>query len=212
VGALLMPDTASAAPPVGLSITLGDAVQQVHPHQRATYSVTLDNQGGRAVSGHLVLETPNYVVVSDRHGTGKHQQTWSVTVPAGKSVTRTAAVRIGSIPPTELRVTSLAWLVRGRVGSLPLVRTADADRIAGVRDPARSISAAAVPRRPAALAPDSSGGPAGLIGWSLAAFVAAVVAGGVILHRRRSRRADAADGEGMPGHVPRYRSLGGQAE
>jgi LPXTG-motif cell wall-anchored protein len=83
-------------------------------------------------------------------------------------------------------VTVLASLYRGAsVAGSPLIRTADADRIAGVKDPAHTVPSPgrSSPPRAAGSRGSSSGAP---LTWSLAgAGFVALLAGGLIWRRRR---------------------------
>ena len=134
------PAAAAAAPvPTGLSITLADGRSQVHSDQDVTYTSRITNAGSRKVTGSLVLTVPSYVKIDKTRGATLRTAglVWHVSVPAGKSVTRTVSAHIGTIPKDQLRVTTLASLYKGkRTNGVPVIRTAVANRITGVPDPA----------------------------------------------------------------------------
>lgn len=182
---------AAAAPAANLSITLTDAAQQVTSEQDVTYVATVTNGGGERFAGRLVVDLPAYARVDDAHRgrVGKHAVTWNVRIAAGKSISRTVDVHLGRIPKGDVRVTTLASLFQqGGSKTLPLIRTADADRIAGVKDPARTITSA-----PGAAKPGAGSGSTGGDGtnWWLVAGLPAgalvVLLGAGALARRRRR-------------------------
>jgi hypothetical protein len=187
-------DVASAAPaPVKLSITVTDDATLIHPKSATEYSATVTNQGSRSVRGTLVLTTPDYLRYAHVRGNGKITNgdvRWKITVGAGQAVTERVTVRVQSIPKSAVRVTTLASFYLGRVTDTPVIRTADADRIPGVKDPAPvAAPRTAIPKKPhrEAAASDSAG--FGALGWSLVGGGAVLVllAAGLLARRWRRR-------------------------
>jgi len=173
---------AAAAPP-GLSISITSANSDVHPGDRLSYVATLRNDGTSAIDGRLVVTVPSYVRISGAAGgdlTGS-EASWTVQVPAGGSVTEKVTAVLGGIPKGELRITTLVGLYLGDAAQ-PVIRSAEADTIAGVTDPAHAASDA----------PARSGAVISPIGWiGIAAagilIVAGLVAAFWVLRARRIR-------------------------
>jgi LPXTG-motif cell wall-anchored protein len=146
VAGLAAPTGAEAAappPPAQLSITLTDGVTQVHSNTDVTYTTKVINQGSRPVTAELVLSTPTYVTITHAAGAkaADHAATWRITVRPGRSVSRTTTAHIGAISKTDYRVTTVASLYPGKATTgVPLIRTAVANTIAGVTDPARTVT------------------------------------------------------------------------
>ncbi|HKC27033.1 MAG TPA: hypothetical protein VKB75_03380 [Jatrophihabitans sp.] len=147
IGSLVMVATAAgwsssaaAAPsPVRLSISITDGVARIH--HKATYAATITNQGSAGENGTLLVTVPEYLRYTRVSGNGKITRTgvrWKVTVAAGTQLTERVTVRVTAIPKFAVRVTTLASFYLGRVSGTPVIRTADADRIAGVKDAALS--------------------------------------------------------------------------
>jgi len=203
---------AAAAPaPVGLSITLSDSLAQVHSGQDVTMTARLSNAGTRPFSGHLVIEVPGYVHVTHAQG-GKIVRSdvrWSVSVPGGKSVSREVKAHIGMIAAGQLRVTTLASVFAGKVSGVPLIRTADADLIAGVKDPARTVPPGGAAAKGKSVSPAARDG--GTNWWLAAGAPAAVVvvlAAAVLWWRRRRRGGTPVDV--VDSEVSRERALVGE--
>jgi hypothetical protein len=124
---------------VRLSITLTDSAASVAPHTEPTYRASLINAGSDAVSGWLVVSAPGYMPSVRANVDGKitkHDLRWKITVPAGQAVTQPVRFRVLAIPKSAVRVTVLASFYLGAVTGMPVIRTADSDRIPGVVDPA----------------------------------------------------------------------------
>jgi hypothetical protein len=194
-------DVASAAPaPVKLSITVTDEATLIHPKSATEYSATVTNQGSRSVRGTLVLTTPDYIRYAHVRGNGKITNgdvRWKIAVGAGQAVTERVTVRVRTIPKSAVRVTTLASFYLGGVTGTPVIRTADADRIPGVKD-AAPVSApdTAAPKQPhresasasaSASASDRTG--LGMLGWSLlgGGAVIGLLAAALIARRWRRR-------------------------
>jgi hypothetical protein len=175
IGVLAASGTAAAAPPPQLSISLSDGVETVHSDMSVSYSAAVENSGAKAVAGTLALDVPTYGHYTKTAGgkTAKQHVSWKVRVPAGKTVRKTATVRLATIAQGQSRVTTLASFYVGRTTGPPIVRTADADRIQGVADPAPVTSAApstaAGPTKaaPSKAATSSSDSGLGAVGWIL---------------------------------------------
>lgn len=197
-GTALVAVPAAAAPvPAGLSITLTDGVTQVRSDMDVTYTVKVGNAGGTKVTAKLVLTAPAYATLSRAAaaGTGKHIVTWKITVPAGKAITRTASAHIGTIARTDLRVTTLASLYQGKSSSgVPLIRTADANSIAGVTDPAHTVPPPGHPGRSLQQHTDSGPSLWLIVGLPIAA-VLLLAAAAALWWRRRRGNSEPADEE-----------------
>jgi hypothetical protein len=181
---------AAAAPPVELSISLSDGVGEVHSAMDVTYAAKVTNGGGAKVAGRLEIAVPGYVKLKKGGGgkVSKQTATWTVTVPAGKTVSRSVRAHIGDITKGEVRVTALASVFQGR-SDVPLIRTADADRIAGVHDPA---PAAPTPK-PAANAAKDDGGVNLWLVAGLPGAAVVLIAAAWLLRRRRHAGNSSAD-------------------
>jgi hypothetical protein len=186
-------DVASAAPaPVKLSITVTDDATLIHPKSATEYSTTVTNQGSRPVRGTLVLTTPDYIRYAHVRGNGritKGDVRWKITVGAGRTVTERVNVRVRSIPKSAVRVTTLASFYLGAVTGTPVIRTADADRIPGVKDPAPVAAPHPVaPNKAHRAATTSDSAGFGPLGWSLVGGGAVIVLVAAALLARRRRR------------------------
>jgi hypothetical protein len=198
VTAVVVAGFASAAPAPGaaapdatrLSISVSDGVSQVRDKTSVAYIATVVNDGAAAVSGKLVLEVPEYA----RYGRAREAKvtkqvaSWTVEVLPHSTVARRATAKIGTIPPGQLRVTSLASLFLGPVTGAPAIRAADSDRIAGVVDPPAIPLPQPTSKRPAAAAtgPDDGGSSTWVLvgGPVLAAGLAGLA--GLVWWRRRA--------------------------
>lgn len=182
VGAVAAPPGLSGAAQPGLSVAVSDGVGEVRSGADLTYTATLTNAGAKPVTTRMVLTVPPYLAVraGDDAQVGAHSITWQVVVRPGTSVRRTVSAHVGAIPETERRVTTLVSIYQGTATSLPLIRSADADRIHGVDDRARSVA-------PASKASSSSSSGAAWAAVSAGALVIAAGAGLIGYRRRRSR-------------------------
>lgn len=219
VAAVPCPAAGAAGPtsPVRLSIALTDNHITMAAHSAAAYTATVTNSGIQAVSGTLVFAAPGFVQYPDaaRHGMiTKHDARWKITVPGGQSVTERVTVRVGTIPKSAIRVTSLASFYIGAASGSPVIRTADADRIAGVQDPAPAPAITPPAAKPKT---GSAGGGLGAVGWSLiggGALALVALVAGLGIRRRRARRPgwltdqDASDGNAQSDDL--LASLGGR--
>ena len=174
---------AEAAAPAGLSISIQrEGSTEVHAGDSLTYTATVRNDGTDPVDGRLVITVPTYVEITDLGGAegAGDDASWTVTVPAGESVTKTLTVKLDTIPKEELRVTTLVGLYLGDEAE-PTIRSADAAAIAGVKDPAHASDDPDV-------APASP--LASPLVWLVVGAVVVIVAVAVwILVRRRRARA-----------------------
>ncbi|MDQ1545886.1 MAG: hypothetical protein QOH69_790 [Actinomycetota bacterium] len=131
----------ASAPPPGLSITLSDARGQTQSGATLTYTATVFNAGAVPVRGRLDVTIPSYAAfvgtaASDHKGA---DVSWPIAVDAGKSASRKVTVKLGTIPKSEVRFTTIATLYPAGSGTQILVRTADPDAIRGVVDPAHTV-------------------------------------------------------------------------
>jgi hypothetical protein len=140
--------TPHAAAPPGLSVTISDATAQTASKATLTYTSTLTNAGTRPVTAQLVLAIPSYASYAQAPGAAVDKQTatWPVTVAAGKAVTKRAAVTLGTIPKGEVRVTTLISVYLPGHPPTLLIRSAEANRIQGVTDPAHTVNAVGASR------------------------------------------------------------------
>jgi hypothetical protein len=142
------------------------------------YTATAKNSGTSPVDGRLLITVPAYLHVTaagDATRTGV-EASWAVTVPAGGSVTKKLDGVLDDIPKGELRVTTLVSLYIGDAAQ-PAIRSAEADTIAGVIDPARAVNDPAPARAGGAL-------PIGWIALGIGALALVVVVGAWWLARR----------------------------
>jgi hypothetical protein len=181
---------AEAAVPPQLSITLTDGVAQTRSGQSLTYTATVTNGGAKQVKGKLVLEVPAFTSA----GHAKHSAqtvTWTMTARGDSTVTRKATVKVHTIPKGMVRVTTLASVYLGATSGVPVIRTADADRIAGVPDPTPvtvSLRPSASPtKRPAAVSAQDGNGASLWLAAGLPIVIAAGLAAGALVWWRRRR-------------------------
>ena len=170
----------AASSPAGLSVTIRNDNTQVQSGDQVKYTVTVKNAGVVPVDGRLVVTVPGYVSVlaavgADRSGA---DASWPITVPAGGTVSKEVTGQLGAIPKGELRVTTLASFYLGDA-SEPAIRSAEADSIAGVSDPAHAVGERPTTAQPGLWMGWIIGGTAVVI-----AIIAALVV--VVLMRRRS--------------------------
>lgn len=175
----------AASPAPEMSVTITDGLKTVESGTKVTYTTEVKNLGVQPVDAKVVLTVPSYVSVKSGGGgtVKKSDTTWSITVSPRKASTLELTGTIGTIPKTEVRVTAVASVYVEGVKPSPLIRTADANRIAGVADtpkPAPTDSSA------------SASTPA--LGWVSAALItagivvlAAIIATVIIVRRRQNR-------------------------
>jgi len=180
---------AAPAPPAQLSIALTDNLTQAHSNSDVSYAAKVTNNGTSPVSAELVLSTPSYVTVT--HATGAkvvaHAATWRITVRPGHSVSKSATARIGVIAKGDYRVSTLASLYEEEATSgVPLIRTAVANTIAGVTDPAHTIKGTT----PHQVRTGGSAGTNWLLVAGLPALVAVLLLGATLLWWRRRQESD----------------------
>ncbi|HEV7742235.1 MAG TPA: hypothetical protein VGO65_07430 [Pseudolysinimonas sp.] len=173
--------------PAGLSIAIHNDSTEVRSGDALTYTVVVENSGSDRVDGRLVVTLPDFVRAVDVGGADRSgaDLSWPISVAGGEKVTETVTGRIGEIPADEVRVTTLAGVYLGDA-SEPAVRTAEADAIAGVADPAHAVA-----DRPAT----ASAGPA--LGWIIGGAGGVIAAGLLVLvmmARRRQSRLSAGGG------------------
>lgn len=180
------PMTEPAAPAAQLSVTLDSKTKTVSSGDTVAYTGRVKNLADTDADVKIVVDAPAYVTL--RGGKGgtidKNQATWTTTVRPGADASFTVDGKIGKIPTTERRVTTLASVYVGDTPS-PVVRTAAATFIDGVDD----TPGGKAKGKPAAA---SSGAPAAILWWGIAGAVLLllVIAGVVIIVvvRRRRRR------------------------
>jgi hypothetical protein len=181
LGLLAAAPAASAAPQ--MSVTITDHVKTVKPGMSLTYTTTVQNMGPDPVDTKVVLTVPSYVKIEGaRDGSvEKNAGTWTVTVEPHKTSRLQLTAKVGTIPESEVRVTTVASVYVDGVKPSPLIRTADANLIRGVADtptPKPGTSS------PAVQSPT--------IGWTIAIVIAAVLIVAAIIttvvrvRRRRS--------------------------
>jgi hypothetical protein len=184
VGALLTavltvgPMTAAqAVPPTGLSISIRNDSSELHSGDSLAYTATVRNSGTTPVDGRLAITVPAYVRVTDATGADRSgaDSNWTVVVPAGGSVTKKLVGVLGNIPKTEVRVTTLVSLYVGDA-TQPVIRSAESDTIAGVKDPAHAVN-----DQPA----KAASSPIGWIGLGIGAIA---LIGVLVLARSLGRR------------------------
>lgn len=180
LGAAAATPPPSAAP--DLSVSLASDADAVAAGDDLTYTAEIVNRG-EAVDARIVLEPPTFVEllkVGDGGTLADNVATWTSALPAKATTTVTVTATVADIPGTERRATALVSVyVNG--ATTPLIRSASADRIAGVDDEPSTT-------------PESQGMPP----WALTAIgvvlaIAAVVIVVVVLRRRRPADADAVD-------------------
>jgi len=173
---------AAAAPPAGLSISIKTDGGSLRSGAQVSYTATVQNDGIAAVDGRLVVTVPNYVSINAADGghLAGSDASWTVELPAGARVTKKVSATLGDIPKGELRVTTLVSLYLGDA-TQPAIRSAEADAIAGVTDPAHAVGDKAVDT--SAAAPPTLVG----IGIGAAAILVAVAVLGLWWFARRRR-------------------------
>jgi hypothetical protein len=192
-GALsLAPSAQAATPPPGLSVTISDATAQTTSKATLTYTSTLTNAGTRPVTAQLVLAIPGYASYVQATGAtvDKQNATWPVTVPAGRSVVKKASVTLGTIPQGEVRVTTLISVYLPGHPPTLLIRSAEANRIQGVSDPAHTVNTAGANR--GGSRPISAGTVAAI---AVPGVLVLLLVGAWALRARR-RNGDGGDGSG----------------
>lgn len=174
---------AAAATPE-LSVTITDGHKTVESGEAVTYSTEVKNLGTDPLIAKVVVTVPGYVTAHAPDGgtVDKQDTTWAITVDPGKTATVKLSGKIGTIPKSEVRVTAVASVYVDGAKPSPLVRSADASRIAGVAD-----------TPPPASTEKASSKASSAAGWIIGGIIAAVVAiaaiaFALILIRRRSHR------------------------
>lgn len=174
--AFASPDDAPA-----VSIAVSDGREEAAAGDRLRYTVEVENAGGQAFSGSVILRVPDFVEVEASGATVEGSiATWNLEIPAGGSAKWEAAAIVGDAPGDAYQVVVLAEVADG--GGAVVVRAADADAIPGA--PA-----------PPAVAGMTGAGP-GLAEWMIPAGILSTVilAGtsvtllGVVLARRSRPR------------------------
>jgi hypothetical protein len=130
-------------PPPGLSITIDNASSTTKPDSDVNYKLTLANAGTDSVTAWIVASVPTYAKITDAGGgqVSGHNDTWKVTVGAGKKQTETLTAHIGTIPKSTYRVTALASVYLSKnTSKAPVIRSADSDAIPGMTEPNASHS------------------------------------------------------------------------
>ena len=132
----------AVAPPSGLSIAITDGVKQIKSGATLHYTASVTNDGVKPLTGELAITIPTYARFTDDGSAkvSKVNASWSVTVKPGKTTSQRISVVVGAIPKQEYRVTTLATLYPSATSTQILVRSADPDSIAGVTDPAHTVS------------------------------------------------------------------------
>jgi hypothetical protein len=173
--------TADAAVPTGLSVSIQNDHAEVHSGDRVVYTATLRNDGTNAVDGRLVITVPAFIHVTGAEGADRTglDASWTVTVPAGERVTKKLTGTLDDIPKGQVRVTTLVGLYLGDAAQ-PVIRSADAAAIAGVKDPAHAVNDQA----PRTDAPAASWIWVGL-GIAAVVLLAAIAAGWLVWRRGR---------------------------
>ena len=173
--------TADAAVPTGLSVSIQNDHAEVHSGDRVAYTATVRNDGTSAVDGRLVITVPAFIHVTGAEGADRTglDASWTVTVPAGERVTKKLTGTLDDIPKGQVRVTTLVGLYLGDAAQ-PVIRSADAASIAGVKDPAHAVKDG-----PPGSAPVTS--PAIWIVGVGALVLLAAIAVGLLVWRRRRR-------------------------
>jgi hypothetical protein len=132
---------AEAVAPPGLSVSIRSGSSEVRAGDRLEYTATVRNSGTSPVDGRLLITVPAYLRVASAAGATRSglDTSWIVTVPAGGSVKKKLVGVLDDIPKGELRVTTLVGLYIGDA-TQPAIRSAEADTIAGITDPAHAIN------------------------------------------------------------------------
>lgn len=185
LGAAVITTAAPAgAAPVGLSVSVSDGAEETEAGATLTYTATVRNTGGEAISGRLVISLPSYLThgaQAPKATVAGSDATWSITVTPGGESTVTATATVGAPPLGERSVVVLASVILDGADS-PVIRSADSDRLAGAGAPT-SVTLANSDST------DREGG-LGPVGYALASLgLVAVLAIAVLLLVRRSRRA-----------------------
>lgn len=174
-------------PPPGLSITIDNAATTTKPDSDVSYKITLANAGSGSVTAWIVASVPSYAKIDDAGGgqVSGHNDTWKVTVGAGKKQTETITAHIGTIPKGTYRVTALASVYLSKnTSKAPVIRSADSDAIPGVAEPKASHPSSTASKAPHSSSSTKTPVVVGVAG-GIVIIAAAVVA---LVLTRRSRR------------------------
>ncbi|MGJ4845267.1 hypothetical protein [Leifsonia sp. Le1] len=138
-------------PAAQLSVTLTNSEKTVTTGDKVTYTGHVKNLGAAEAAVTIALEAPGYLELGATTGAtvDKNTATWTPTIAPGADNSFTISATIGKIPSTERRVTAVASVYVGD-GKKPVVRTADASFIQGVKDtphqkPARAAATRSAP-------------------------------------------------------------------
>ncbi|WP_431245575.1 hypothetical protein [Leifsonia xyli] len=169
-------------PAAQLSVTLANSEKTVKAGDRITYTGHVKNLGATEAKVTVVLDAPGYVELGAASGAevDKNTATWTPTIAPGGDSTFTIPAAVGKIPSAERRVTTLASVYVGE-DKTPIVRTADASHIQGVKDTPGGT----------ATAPHSQKSTPMALPWVVAGTVLlllVVVAAALLLILRRRRR------------------------
>ncbi|HEY0247902.1 MAG TPA: hypothetical protein VGC45_06535 [Gryllotalpicola sp.] len=185
------PTATPTPPPPGLSIAIDNGAKSTAPDSDVKYTVTFTNAGTDPVTASIVASIPAYGKITDAGGGQVKAQddTWKVTVAAGKKQSETVTAHIGAIPKGSYRVTALASVYLGEdTSGAPLIRSADSDAIPGVKEPTApaptsTATATATASSGAAIPPIAIG-----IGGGILVVIAALVVAIVLIRRGRARK------------------------
>ena len=190
-------------PPPGLSIAIDNGAEQTRPNTDVRYRTTLANDGTGPVTAVIVVTVPLFASI-EKAGDGTVDgvdATWKVTVDPGQKKVVSTSAHIGRIPEDQYRVTTLASVYLGdTVAGAPLIRSADTDKIPGVKDP---VVAASSPKpQPAPTTGRSDlAAPAWVLSTAVGGAIGLLVVGALIIiivrTKRRRRRASHPDSPGQ---------------
>lgn len=131
----------AAAVPPGLSVAIGNGVEEVGSDSEVVYTAELSNRGQETVAATMVITVPDFATITEAEGAEilGGDSSWAVVVEPGGSAAVSARVRIGEIPDGLFRVTTLVGVHLGEESTKPVIRSADSDTIPGVTDPSTVV-------------------------------------------------------------------------
>jgi hypothetical protein len=194
VGAVRAAGAGGAAEvPDGLSVAISDGKKTVSGGDTLTYTVAVDNvDASVSMIGSIVVTIPTFSTITEKGGAatatanGSTSLTWPLDIKSGTKAKQTFSIHLGSVPKGVVRVSTLAT-VYAVDGTVPVIGTADSNRIAGRVDPSDAANSANSTRFPLGfewLTP-----MVGVAIVALVAMIAAILAATLIARSARKKRA-----------------------
>lgn len=186
-------ETAAVEVPDGLSVAISDGKKTVAGGDTLTYTVAVENvDASVSMLGSIVVTVPTFSTITDKGGAatassnGSTSLTWPLDIKGGATAKQTFSIHLGSVPKGVVRVSTLAT-VYAVDGTVPVIGTADSNRISGRVDPSDATNSANSTRFPLGfewLTP-----MLGVAIVALVAMIAAILAATLIARSARKKRA-----------------------